>query len=224
MSHFTVMVIGDEPEKQLAPFDENLDMPRYIQYTKQQLINKAKKEMQNYKNGIYARFLADPEAYKKDCKNQAHIDYLEKEFPKKLNWSDEEIYAEEIGGYNDVGSEGEVYSTYNPKSKWDWYSLGGRWSGMIKLKNGANGKTGQGSLVMNNEAGIDQAKKGDIENFSELTTFAVLKDGEWFEKGKMGWWGVVIDDKEEQQWEAELQKLIQELHDETMISIYDCHI
>lgn len=226
MSHFTVMVIGAEPEEQLAPFYENLETPRYVKYTKEQLIEKAKKDTENYKNGTYARFLADTEKYKSDCKNQAHIDYLENEFPKKLNRIDEEIYQEEISGYEpeEIGSNGEVYSNYNPKSKWDWYVLGGRWSGLIKLKENANGNTGRGSLVMQNEAGIDQAEKGDIANFDELTTFAVLKDGEWYEKGKMGWWGAVHDEKDEELWENELKKLVQGLPDDTLISIFDCHI
>lgn len=29
MSHFVTMVVGDDPEKQLAPFDENLEVPEY---------------------------------------------------------------------------------------------------------------------------------------------------------------------------------------------------
>lgn len=223
MSHFTVMVIGAEPEKQLAPFNENLDTPRYVEYTKQQLIEKGKKRIEGYKNGTYAEFLKNPAEYKKGCTNQGHIDYLEKEFPKELNWTDEEIYAEEIKNYDDVGDNGEVYSTYNPNSKWDWYSLGGRWSGMIKLKEGAIGTKGR-SGVFDNETGIDQAKKGDIANFEELTTFAVLKDGKWYEKGEMGWWAIVSNQKEEDQWDSELKKLVEGLPDDTLISIYDCHI
>ncbi len=226
MSHFTVMVIGNEPETQLAPFNENLETPRYVKYTKEQIIAKGKKDIEDYKNGIYARFLVDPDKYELDCKNQRHVDFLKNEFPLRLNWSDDEIYAHEIDWYEKekIGSEGEVYSTCNPKSKWDWYSLGGRWSGSIKLKDGAKGNIGKGSLVCRNEAGIDQAKKGDIANFDELSTFAILKDGEWFERGEMGWWGVTHNEKDEDLWNQEFKKLIDGLHEDTLISIYDCHI
>lgn len=226
MSHFTVMVIGAEPEKQLAPFNENLEVPRYVKYTKEQLIAYGKDNIQKYKEGPYARFLSDPQKYKASTKNESHINYLEKEFPKRLNWTDEEIYTYEIGFYEteEIGSNGEVYSTYNPKSKWDWYELGGRWSGMISLKDGASGISGKGSLVFENEAGIDQAHKGDIANIESISTFAVLKDGEWYEKGKMGWFGVVFDEEDNDKWVAEIQKLIKELPDDTLISIYDCHI
>jgi hypothetical protein len=221
------MVIGAEPEKQLAPFDENLETPRYVKYTKEQLIEKAKKDMEDYKNGLYAEFLANPEKYKSECRNNlGHINYIENEFPKKLNRTDEEIYQDEIKGYDDdeIGTNGEIFSTYNPKSKWDWYVLGGRWSGLIKLKEGASGKSGRGSLIMQNESGIDQAKKGDIINIDELITFAILKDGEWYEKGKMGWWGITIDAKEEDVWASEFKKLVEGLPDDTLISIFDCHI
>lgn len=226
MSHFTVMVIGNDPETQLAPFDENLEMPIYVKYTKEQLIEKGKKDIENYKNGLYAEFLSDVEKYKSECRQQAHIDYLENKFPKMLNWSDEEIYQHESNHYEpeEIGVNGEIYSTYNPKSKWDWYSLGGRWSGMIQLKEGAEGFEGEGSLVCGNESGIDQAKKGDISNINELKTFALLKDGEWYERGKMGWFGIVLNGKEDEVWEQELKKLINELPDDTLISIYDCHI
>ena len=226
MSHFTVMVIGAEPEKQLAPFNENLEIPRYIEYTKEQLVAKVKKEIEDYKNGIYAEFLADTEKYKQECQNEAHINYLENKFPQMLKRTDEEIYQDEIEYYESeqIGSNGEIFSTYNPKSKWDWFVLGGRWSGMIKLKEGADGCIGRGSLVMQNKAGIDQAKKGDIDNLDELAKFAILKDGEWFERGKMGWWGVVHNEKDEQIWVSELNKLIQGLSDDTLISIFDCHI
>ena len=62
MSHFTVMVIGENPEEQLQPFDENLEVPQYIKYTKEQIIEKIKKELEDYKNGTYAKYLANPES------------------------------------------------------------------------------------------------------------------------------------------------------------------
>ena len=34
MSHFVVMVIGDDAEKQLEKYDESLELPPYIKHTK----------------------------------------------------------------------------------------------------------------------------------------------------------------------------------------------
>lgn len=41
-----------------------------------------------------------------------------------------EVSDEEVREYYDdeMDEDGNVMSTYNPKSKWDWYSIGGRWA------------------------------------------------------------------------------------------------
>ena len=57
-----------------------------------------------------------------------------------------------------------------------------------------------------------------------FSTFAVLKDGEWYEKGSMGWWGMVSDEKLEYDWNAKFTELIHELPDNTLITVVDCHI
>jgi hypothetical protein len=224
MSHFTVLVVGNDPEKELEPFNENTRLPRYVKYTKEQLIAREREKIEKYKNSTYAEFLVDPEKYKAKC-SPFLINYLENEFPTKLKLDDEGLHKLAIEDHEpeEVGPDGEVYSTYNPKSKWDWYQLGGRWSGMIKLKEGKEGVIGSPGLGVH-EVGIDQAKKGDIANFDEINTFAVLKDGEWYSRGKMGWWAMVSDEKDEEAWDSEFKKLIEGLPDDTLISIYDCHI
>ena len=227
MSHFIVMVIGDEPENQLAPFDENLVLPRYIEYTREQAIEKSKTEVKMYAEGIYADYLADKKKYIKLHDNTNHIKYLSEKFPKKLNWTDEEHYQSVLDWYenDDIDDKGNLYSTFNPKAQWDWYQLGGRWSGLIKLREDAttDGIVGQ-SGVFGNEPGIDQALKGDIDNLNELKTFALLKHGKWHEKGSMGWWGTSSDNKDEGKWDKKIEELLADVSDDTLISIYDCHI
>jgi len=55
-------------------------------------------------------------------------------------------------------------------------------------------------------------------------TFAVLKDGEWFERGQMGWWACVSNEKENGVWEKEWNALVMELPDDTLVTVVDCHI
>lgn len=57
-----------------------------------------------------------------------------------------------------------------------------------------------------------------------LTSFAVLKDGKWYERGSMGWWGIVSDEKDEETWEREFSTMLAGLPDDTCITIVDCHI
>jgi len=56
------------------------------------------------------------------------------------------------------------------------------------------------------------------------STFAVLKDGEWYEKGKLGWWACVADEKEEADWVVEHAKLLDSLPELTLLTVIDCHI
>lgn len=55
-----------------------------------------------------------------------------------------------------------------------------------------------------------------------LATFAVVMDGKWYEKGKMGWWAMVSDKKAN--WAEEFTKLFDSIPDNTLVSVYDCHI
>lgn len=55
------------------------------------------------------------------------------------------------------------------------------------------------------------------------THFAVLYRGEWHERGDMGWWGFVADDKG-QDWPSEYWKVIDIVPDDWFLTVVDCHI
>ena len=60
MSHFCVYVFHDKDtsiDTLLAPYDENLVFKPYVEYTKEEAIAKVRKEIEDYKNGIYAEYL-----------------------------------------------------------------------------------------------------------------------------------------------------------------------
>ena len=57
-----------------------------------------------------------------------------------------------------------------------------------------------------------------------LKTFAVLNEGQWFQIGEMGWWGIVSDKMDEAEWEQSFVKLLEELDPEYWITYVDCHI
>lgn len=68
----------------------------------------------------------------------------------------------------------------------------------------------------------------DIESWAQkppaFSTFAVVKAGEWYARGKMGWWATVTDEKNGDDWQQEFGKLLEALPPETWIAIVDCHI
>ena len=40
MSHFSVLIIGDNVDEQLAPYNESIKVAPYVEYTKEELIKK----------------------------------------------------------------------------------------------------------------------------------------------------------------------------------------
>lgn len=131
----------------------------------------------------------------------------------------------------EVRDDGRCILRTNPNKKWDWWKIGGRWTGMLKLKDGAEGVLGLPGLFTDAaEPGTaDQARIADIDlvgmssTGQPLRTFAVVKDGQWFEKGRMGWWACVSDAKPEDEWTAEFDKLLADNAD-SFVTIVDCHI
>ena len=71
---------------------------------------------------------------------------------------------------------------------------------------------------MTREAYVQLARDGAI------ATFAVLLDGVWYERGDMGWWGCVGNEKDKDRWYTEFVALIDGVPDDTLLTIVDCHI
>ena len=159
MSHFCTMVIGDDVENQLSPFEEK-EVDRYVKYTKEELIENQRNKINEYKNNFYDEYLKDPVTYENKCLgNHSHLKYLKEEFPKKLLFTDEELYKEAIKyeEMENIGDNGELYSTYNPNSKWDWYQVGGRWMGQLKVLKKSQHIIGERSLLDNT---IEKKQRG----------------------------------------------------------------
>lgn len=349
MSHFTVLVVGNNPEEQLKPFDENLriEFKDNTEEYKTQYENDFTKEfycdscsswgqeitedlfntlktskigriviydvekghgISNYfkKGGKYRGYHTIEGG--KRCKGDqwfevdkiiqtthpdgdicfaGKISVRKISKPKKISIKDKyPIYENYLSEYHGIEDNEEQGYSFNPQAKWDWYQLGGRWSGFFKLKPGAKGVLGKRSWSNENEpikpntadqalkkdidfdamsqdnfevasstydefeeklksGEIDSAigyfhygveNKGDRDNYipetreeylkrqAVVVTFAVLKDGKWYERGEMGWWGIVSDEIEVDKWNDEFKKLIDELPDDTLLSLYDCHI
>ena len=67
---------------------------------------------------------------------QEVIDEYRKDHEGAAGKSDQECFDAYVeswyGSMPNLDDEGNILSTYNPKSKWDWYVIGGRFSGMLK--------------------------------------------------------------------------------------------
>ena len=275
MSHFTVMVMSYGPgevDELLAPYDENIEVEPYIRYTKEDLIRNKRNNLKDYEKRVYAEYLADPDAYrvKVGPNSEAHLDYVSKEFPLLLSHIDDDefLYKKALESYeeDDIDKEtGGIISTYNPKSKWDWWVEGGRWSNYLTLKDGSKADDAYAEeidfspskedisyysrlwdIIVNGEKPENRdeefsarfyrkesllAEYGTKENYIEkqtaFHTYAVITpDGEWYEPGEMGWWGVSFaTDEDNKKWNEEFPKFIEEaIENNYYITIVDCHI
>jgi len=127
MSHYTVMVIGEDYESILAPYDENMEIEEYIDRTKEQI----HKEFMDY----YSKVVAEN-------KPVSELTDFEK-LTLKLK-EENGVWVSQWCGQG-LDKNGNTLSRYNPDAKWDWYAVGGRWSGTLILNPGEAGILGERS-------------------------------------------------------------------------------
>ena len=224
MSHFTVLVIGENPEEQLAPYQENnmgTCPEKYLKFIDTEDESRNEWETKTTDavkiDGKYyftwdERFRVEGTFGTGPDTHKVPDDLTIEKVPLKTLYSTFEEFMNKWHGYIGRDKKTNKYGYWNnPNTKWDWYVLGGRWDGFFKLKN--------------NETS-NQASKGDIDfkGMEEESTFAVVKDGKWYQKGQMGWFGKVTDKQDDEVWQMEFKKLIDELPDDTLLSLFDCHI
>jgi len=273
MSHFTVLVIGNDPEKQLAPYQENNmgDCPEdFLEFH-----DKEESHRKQYENDTVDKVIMPDGRLLDKWDNEFRVkgtigiggdthkvpSNLEiRKVPFTELYATFEEFMSDYCGYKERDEKIGKYGYWeNPNCKWDWYQLGGRWCGFFKLKSPNMEKKVGEPGVFDNEPKYDsdQAYKRqiDIEGMMEaagneaadrydrfedyqlsreefiqrarnnaFTTFAVVKDGKWYERGSMGWWGCVSNEKDEGEWCNQIATIIQELPDDTLLSVYDCHI
>ncbi|EJD4727898.1 hypothetical protein ACUMLB_004468 [Escherichia coli] len=279
MSHFSVLVIGNNPKASLAPYHEF--------------------ECTGI-NDEYIQEIDISEEIRGDIEDQGSI-----EEAIIYNLGDDCIVSDESEldlndqhkfGYAIVRG-GELIKAVrrtNPNKQWDWYVLGGRWGGLLLHKNGKRvdtikkgdldieGAVAQKAIdakrsheaFMSAIAGhefprawsavreefenIDEARAaynaqpaikaikgsavarifgGEVEYYgideqlfvssqvdSTFSTYAIIHENKWISKGEMGWWGCSTDNMSQGEWNKLVNELINKLPDDTLLSVYDCHI
>lgn len=119
---------------------------------------------------------------------------------------------------------GEHQTTYNPMSKWDWWVIGGRFDGKVS-KSGKPRTSEDGGFNFGEEHHQVEHNSCLVKDLPRrFSTFAVVTpDGEWHEKGEMGWWGMVSHEKKLDDWGKEVAKILTKYGDYLAIGV-DYHI
>lgn len=201
MSHFIGFCFGDNYEEYLEQYSEELEVEPYIEYTKEEAIDKAKAEhVEAYGKAMVMVEEGKelPEYYQNIWNHGIGLTYDEA-------W---EICKE--WGYEIDENTEDLLSTYNPNSKWDWYTEGGRWNAPLILKDGNT---------------AIYATVGEVDWDKTMIPFCFTSpDGEWFEKGEMGWWCMVDGEKSEDDWKQEFKSFLKYLDEDTTVVAIDFHI
>lgn len=123
---------------------------------------------------------------------------------------------------------------YNPNAKWDWWEVGGRWNNKLTIADGQTLKRVNSAriknLLLETESYLEKHYKSQ-EEYADLEslfyTHAVVdKDGYWYEKGEMGWFGVSSEDeKQAADWKRNYkERFLDNADEDDWITIIDCHI
>lgn len=351
MSHFAVMVITDTPEQldaALQPYHKyectGIDDQYVIDVDCTNEVNEwLEKEIfygKKIEGGVWDYHYNEKDAIEK-------LD-APKKGPRRQYFEVAGLNVEEeINGWFGYEKRGNQYIGHtNPNKKWDWWVIGGRYSGILRVKAGADALKGRPGLMgcQTDEDGVDQCRVSDLdldgmlvakrnrieehrkkefarllENFQKypqnfkpednfillddgfekwdilsksagvaeaalrdaweaaeekpafrdfidnreaegnedarilrqafrlgygffgvthgktmqeeidqcsplFCTFAVCMDGQWYERGEMGWWACVSNEKDRDVWEVEFKKLLEAVPADKTITIVDCHI
>lgn len=199
MSHFPVTVclppmaperVQDALEAALVPFDENTEVEPYRQYIED--------SQEKYERAL--KWYADNP---KD--RPAGLD--EKDVAAVLSaYRDDTVHKETTEG-SDVVLYYEL-STYNPKSKWDWWVIGGRWLGYFAVKPEHGGDrrliTGRpGTFDNKGEPGrVDGGPRGLLD-FDALRKIKATEAGDTYDR----WAALVEGLPEAEPWRHYLERV-----------------
>lgn len=213
MSHFIGLCFGENWESDIELYNEYNEVDPYIVYYKEDAIKTAKlQHEEDYQRAI--------EMLKKDNLDPNSLALYTAIEAKGPTLTEEQAWdSVQEWGY-EIDEDGNLISRYNPDSKWDWYSVGGRWSGFLLLKE----KDASGEPIQTNEACISEIDWEAMKQHRFAPFCYVTVDGEWCEKGEMGWWGASFNDQPEDEWKQEYEDYIQQLDPDCLVTVVDFHI
>jgi hypothetical protein len=235
MSHFTVLVI-ERPgmptaDQLLAPYDENtlvVPYPKECYCAEHNLFVAVQDALEKHFSGDLntikrTPYNALPEEDRPEWKEYI-ADWVSKEAELNVALVDAkkpDLECEECSG------TGTFLSQYNPFSKWDWFELGGRWTGFFTLKDGAQGELGEPSKFKSDPKAAahtaDRVRFSDIDGEIKQTFAFITPNGKWHEKAHMGWWAFTSDERPDA-YNAEWNEMIASLQPDDTVCVFDAHI
>lgn len=239
MSHFSLAVLHydyQDVDSLLEPYDEGIVVAPYVFMTHEEVIKKAKERVAKWEE-LPLEELSDSQ--------------------KKIMSAntDEKLFTEyaEYCGYDRTNKNGDVLTTYNPDSKYDYYTVKGR---SLYTKDGEECEeakvsdvqfgiidslyhdaidfwidtiTGNKKSFYNKEYYLK--KYGTSQNYAKevsiFSTYAVVTpDGVWHSPGDVGWFGMSTEtDDEWSEWVNNYyDRFFKDADPDLIVTMVDCHI
>lgn len=246
MTHFITAVVipkkGDEEEniaQILAPYDENTKVPEYYRdcscgdSEKRYIVRlategKLKTNIDDLRKSFHNR---------DDVKRLSHENDEEKldkmwndhlaDYKKAEAEIEKRVKAIPEQECSDCHGTGVYKTTYNPKSRWDWYAIGGRWDEVIPQNIVPIEKFlklwGDGWTKIYTRDGKPLTEKNRREISSPPPVIITPKEG-WVEQKRYGWFGVVIEETmDDEQWSKRFNDIVKK-YPQHLVALVDCHI
>lgn len=206
MTHFTVGIICPQnladPEGYIAqvmePYFEHTDAEPYVCYS----LDQASADIAAAIHRMELVLRRQEPHYDLDQCRQ-HLDELR-------TMTARQKYDEYVRYHESFNDCGEPISTYNPNSKWDWYVIGGRWDGWI------NDRDGRNESLLDNTALTEETLARN-----KIPHAIITPDGQWHERGRMGWWATLVTENEH--WDQEARDILARYPGHCVV-IMDAHI
>ena len=243
--HFTLVVIGDNPEELIKPFDRNLEVEPYTLYE----FKRAKEYHDSYVASYQALYDLTPDEDRKKEVIKETLDHL-----KAIDDSD--FYLELTEGEELDPETGDLIATENPNGKYDYARLGKDLCVPLIDKEGNEVFTAlkkdvdwekvhmepekvkvyqrTWEMVVEGSEPKDENEKIVYEHMKNRTVyFDFWKTKENYVKGSCAFWGYAVvdqngwveleDDMSQVEWISNFyDHYIKDLPEDTRISIYEC--
>ena len=185
--HYACLIVGPDPDQQLEPLSEHLEVPRYKSFLDAADIKLMAEEYSLAESDVAALAAKMPE------------------------WEQSE------GGVE--GGRLFRWSTENPHGKFDWYKVGGRFSGYLRLRQPVQPAGWRKLLGAKPIERVDQARKRDIQPapLHADPPAALLVNGHWHECP------LTSDASELEKWNRRFAVLFASIPDDALITVMDMH-
>jgi hypothetical protein len=235
------MVFGEDPEGQLAPYNENLEECQNAKWDWYQLGGRwtgffKAKDITQMSTGERGTFDNSPKDGYGDAMAKSNIDvegmkedYLLREGKK---------YDEIVSIINTWINANTVNNIRPIPKPWSYYrsiAESGRLPidevrASYKAQATYKFELGNAGYHFLDEDPIEdywlKTKDSYLENSVKhcMVPYAYVKDGEWFGKGEMGWFGMSLYEIDQDEYLSAFWDTFNSLPEDTMVYLYDCHI